>query len=264
MSSWYNEIGKPLSSPGWLEVHHKAKLPERTLFAQRMLEKRPKTIVDIGCGTGLWLDLLNYNDKSDATYIGIDSDPYSVEIAASKAVSWNRKWDYSVKDIDSEKFNCPDADLIIAFNVFPYLDNARALLSSLKKALRPGGLLVVRQYDGALLRFGPLDQRKRSSIENSLQSSLLSSQQFSHFDLDRIYQLISLSNFDSKKFEFEIYQRYSPYDKFSLEYTKNMLKWTSQNTNVYSGNYIADFLDKIESAENISYFVEFDFVAWLS
>jgi len=264
MSNWYNEIGKPLSSPDWLEVHHKAKLPERSLFVQRILAKAPRTIVDIGCGTGLWLDLINNNDKSDAYYIGFDSDPHSLEIAASKAMSWNRRWDYSLKDLGSENFKCPEADLIIAFNVFPYLDNANALLTSLRKALRPGGLLVIRQYDGALLRFGPLDQRKRSSIENSLQSSLLASQKFSHFDLDRIYKLISLSDFDSKKYEFETYQRYSPYDPFALEYIKNMLRWTSQNTNAYSGEYISDFLAGIESTENVSYFVEFDFVAWLS
>ena len=42
MSKWHNKIGKPLSSLEWLETHHNAKLIEREIFVQKILEKQFK------------------------------------------------------------------------------------------------------------------------------------------------------------------------------------------------------------------------------
>lgn len=37
-----NSSGKPLADTIWLENHHRAKLPERTAFAKRLVELHPK------------------------------------------------------------------------------------------------------------------------------------------------------------------------------------------------------------------------------
>jgi len=69
-----NSSGKPLADANWLEIHHRAKLPERIKFAQKLATYNPKKIVDLGCASGLWLELLNQILPNDCEFIGIDSD----------------------------------------------------------------------------------------------------------------------------------------------------------------------------------------------
>lgn len=78
-----NSSGKPLADTIWLENHHRAKLPERTAFAKRLVELHPKSIVDLGCASGLWLELLNQLLPEDCEFIGIDSDGEALSIAAN-------------------------------------------------------------------------------------------------------------------------------------------------------------------------------------
>lgn len=50
-----NSEGFPLASTDWLAIHHRAKLSERGRFADRLAALKPRRIVDLGCGPGLWL-----------------------------------------------------------------------------------------------------------------------------------------------------------------------------------------------------------------
>ena len=46
-------------SADWLEAHHEAKLTEHRRFGETFARYEPSRVVDIGCGTGLRLDLLD-------------------------------------------------------------------------------------------------------------------------------------------------------------------------------------------------------------
>ena len=85
MISQENSTGRPLADAKWLENHHRAKLPERTAFAKKLAKLNPKNIVDLGCATGLWLELLNDILPSDCEFIGIDSDKESLKLATDEA-----------------------------------------------------------------------------------------------------------------------------------------------------------------------------------
>ena len=74
MESQENSSGKPLAAASWLAAHHQAKLPERTAFAQRLSRLNPESIVDLGCASGLWFEVLNQFLPSECEFIGIDSD----------------------------------------------------------------------------------------------------------------------------------------------------------------------------------------------
>lgn len=91
MYSEENSSGKPLANSSWLLNHHRAKLPERTAFAKKLAELHPKKIVDLGCATGLWLELLNEFISSECEFVGIDSDIESLEMAISRSSAWSRK-----------------------------------------------------------------------------------------------------------------------------------------------------------------------------
>ena len=81
----HNPTGRPLSSTGWLDAHHLAKQPERRAFCRRLAELAPRSIVDLGCATGLWLHELDRVLPQDCHFTGLDTDPIALGIAAERA-----------------------------------------------------------------------------------------------------------------------------------------------------------------------------------
>lgn len=259
-----NPSGKPLSSSQWLFEHHLAKLPERKKFLKNIFtDLKPKTIVDLGCATGLWLELANEYVDVNCKFIGIDSDKDAINEAINRSKDWNRKSSFILSDFTSfEKL--PSADIYLAFNIFPYVDNAEKLLEEIRIKLNKNGHLILRQYDGAAIRFGPMEHELRLEVEKVLFNSLNGSAFFKHYDLDRVYNAIDKSNFYTKKMNLELFKRTSPYNKDFLNYFNNTIKWTT--------NYLSDnTADKItnwhkEHIENNhpSYFYEVDLTAILT
>jgi 2-polyprenyl-3-methyl-5-hydroxy-6-metoxy-1,4-benzoquinol methylase len=265
MSNWYNLSGRPLSSLSWLEAHHLAKLPERTNFAKLILERRPKRIVDLGCGSGIWLDLFNQYAELDCEFIGLDTDQHSISAAESRASSWSRKTSFrqvNIEDADS----LPDADIYLVFNIFPYVKDSHRFLEMLRQKIRPCGAVVVRQYDGALLRFGPIDHRHRQSIDLSLHTSLSRSEQFRHYDIDRTFEALATSGFSKKNIDFEVYKRTSPYPSEFVTYLKNTIEWTGSYISNEASELLRNWYEqhRENNFSSPSYFTEFDLIAWLS
>lgn len=266
MSNWHNESGCPLSAISWLEAHHKAKLDERTKFAKRVINASTKTIVDLGCGPGIWLELFSQHAEASCRLHGIDTDEGSIAHASNRSISWAQEASFRCLNIDTNPEEIPEADVYLAFNIFPYIKNIDLLLKTLKKKLRPNGVIVIRQYDGSLLRIGPMSQRDRSLIDTSLQAAVLGSSQFMHYDLDRVFEAISVSCFDNKKIEFEVFKRIAPYPDSFLAYFTNTIEWTLDHISEDAGVKLNNWYSRIKLNEfrAPSYFSETDLVAWLS
>ena len=267
MSSWHNESGRPLASDTWLDAHHRAKLPERTAFANLIAKQAPRRVVDLGCGPGLWLDLLSAAVGPECELVGIDSDENSLETARARARLWPQRSTFAAVDFETQASALSEADVFLAFNIFPYVANPDELLSALRSRLRPGGCLIVRQYDGALLRMGPMSDHDRQLIDMSLMASVVGSGQFKHYDLDRVFQSIAGSSFATKTIDFEVFRRVAPYPPEFQSYLLNTIEWTRK--------YISDEArERLEAWRRTtghgastgapSYFMEVDLVAWLS
>jgi len=123
MISQENSTGKPLASANWLALHHQAKLPERIAFAKRMAALKPANIVDLGCASGLWLELLDQFFPTECEFIGIDSDEELLNMAVQRSSSWQRKVSFLQLDLEQETSRIPSSDLTLAFNIFPYIRN---------------------------------------------------------------------------------------------------------------------------------------------
>ena len=266
MDTWYNASGRPLSSTSWLETHHRAKLHERKLFAQSILNCGPKRIVDLGCGPGLWLDLLNGLIPTDCEFIGVDGDSAALDEAYRRAAHWTRPSRFLKLNIDEDFEQLPEADMFLAFNLFPYLTGPERVLSSIEPKIVNGGTLIIRQYDGALVRFGPLDQERRGRMEASLQASVLGSSEFRHYDLDLLFEAVASSNFKRKDLSFELFQRTAPYSREFIEYAYNTVEWVARHSSEDVSVDLEKWLAKNLSAnsQRPSYFVEVDLVGWLS
>ncbi|WP_288147302.1 class I SAM-dependent methyltransferase [Thomasclavelia cocleata] len=232
MKNWKNESGKQLSSDEWLRTHHNAKLQERTEFVKKNIKSTDKIVIDIGCGSGLWMELFASFLSEDCRLIGVDSDEKALEKAKLRMGNSNCHSSFINCNVEDKVLDLPKADLILLFNMSCYIKNLDIFLEKLRMRLTSNGRIIVRQYDGSNIRIGPMEEKVRKLIDNSLFSSLYSSSEFHHYDLDRVFEAIGKSSFSNKKIEMETYFKKTPYTKEVLEYLEEHIRWTS--------NYISE------------------------
>lgn len=263
-TNWHNKSGKPLSSSSWLLDHHNAKLPERRQFVKDIMSSGIKTVVDIGCGSGLWLELFDEIAPPECKLIGIDSDQNLISEARAK--KWSHHVEFHSFDVVKSISSIPNADLFLAFNIFPYLDDPEKFIRNLKNKMTCEGKIIIRQYDGSNLRFGPMRQSDRYEIDTSLYTSVSSSNQFNHYDLDRIHEVIQSVNFENSFIDFELFKRVSPYDDDFFKYYINTINWTKKYISDSAKEKLLEWehLYLNRHTKNNSYFTEVDLVAILS
>lgn len=262
MISQENSTGKPLASANWLEIHHRAKIPERTAFAKKLVDIHPKKIVDLGCASGLWLELLNGIFPIECEFVGIDSDEESLQLAVERSKSWDRKVSFMQLNIEKDALKIPASDLTLAFNIFPYIKNLDSFISVLSSRT-PRGVLAIRQYDGASIRFGPMLTSERQKMEMDLRVATENSQKFRHYDLDRTFNSLRKSAYENSSYEFELFARSSPFSEEFIPYYKETLLWTCQHLSDSSAEYLLKWMNEDPQMLN-RYFYEVDLVALLS
>jgi SAM-dependent methyltransferase len=110
-------------------------------FASRVA--RDARILDYGCGHGRLCGELAAQGFTQL--LGLDSSPKMIRLARER----NPDIEFSV--VESRRVPCEDAslDAVLLFAVLtciPEADSQRALVTNLRRALRPGGLLLVSDY----------------------------------------------------------------------------------------------------------------------
>lgn len=257
-----NTTGSPLADATWLLNHHRAKIPERFAFAKRLVELKPKSVVDLGCATGLWLEVFNQLLPPECVFVGIDSDPESLKMAEQRGSSWKRKVSFLQLDLEKDVSKIPPADLTLAFNIFPYIQDLDFFIKALSLRI-PRGILAVRQYDGASIRFGPMPTSQRQTIEADLRVATECSQKFHHYDLDRTFSTLHKSEYKKFNYEFELFARSSPFPDDFLPYYSETLLWTCQHLSELSAEYLQNWIKEDPLLLN-RYFYEVDLIALLS
>lgn len=266
-TNWRNSVGLPLSGDDWLLIHHNAKKQERLAFAKKMIQDSDvKSVVDLGCGTGLWLDTFAQVLPHSSNLTGVDLDENSIKSARSKSNTWAQNANFILADFTNNRFNLPEAEIYLAFNVFGYVSEPLKTLKKLKSQLPTNSQLIIRQYDGSALRFGPMEHSSRLSIDTSLYAGVGASRQFHHYAADRVFSAIFDAEFKATNTYLDTYSVKSPYSAEQLLYIRNMLDWTSQQISevdidkldTWAQTYLSD------KNSNNSYFYETDFVAVVS
>jgi uncharacterized protein (DUF2062 family) len=116
-------------------------------------------LLDIGCGQGLMLALLAEarHDRRGGTWagapppvfdrmIGVETRPRVAAIARDAL-----REDAEVITLDARDSRLPEADVILLFDVLHLMSgpDQERLLAAVKAALRPGGVIVIREADAA-------------------------------------------------------------------------------------------------------------------
>lgn len=107
------------------------------------LRKAPfQDLLDVGCGTGPMIELLS-KEYPGAALTGIDLTPKMIETAQAKGIVNAR---FVVGDSENLPFGENSFDAIICANSFHHYPNPQAFFDGVKRTLRPGGRLVLRDY----------------------------------------------------------------------------------------------------------------------
>jgi hypothetical protein len=153
----------------------------------------------------------------------------------------------------------PEADLTLAFNIFPYIPDADRFLEILY-SLNQANRIVVRQYDGGTMRIGPMPVDDRAAMDSSLQASLNSSSEFSHYDLDRTYSAIRNSSYTLEDVDLEVTQRIAPFPQEFVDYFDGTVAWISEHLSEEARRGLSRIVSKDRTR---LYFAELDLTAVL-
>lgn len=105
------------------------------------LEKeRFSDILDAGCGPAPMISLLA-EKYPDCHYTGLDLTPAMIEKAKQKNIT---NATFVVGDCENFPFEKDSFDAIICSNSFHHYPNPQAFFDSVKRCLRPGGRLILR------------------------------------------------------------------------------------------------------------------------
>lgn len=114
--------------------------------ASRLLERlelmnvKPKTVLDAGCGTGFCTRILD-KKFSKAKTIGVDIAAGMIEYAKKQKGLFN-KIEYQIADVEKLPFNNNQFDLIFSNLTVQWVGDLKQMFTELNRVLKPGGLLV--------------------------------------------------------------------------------------------------------------------------
>jgi SAM-dependent methyltransferase len=124
----------------------------RDLLVRTVTERRPRRVLDMGCGAGLYLAVM-LEAAPDATGIGVDVDPHAAALARRTVSERGLADRASVEAVDIQEALAADRpgaltegiDLALLANVIYYVpvDERVELLRAVARLLAPGGALVV-------------------------------------------------------------------------------------------------------------------------
>ena len=148
------EINKPFVNPDVKGYVAKFETESREVYAQReaivrTLElKKGMAVADIGAGTGAFTRLIAERVGPEGKVYAVDISPAFLEHIAKEAERLGHAHVKTVQGTQqSTRLAVGSIDLAFLCDVYHHLENPTATLASIRRALKPKGVLVVVDFD---------------------------------------------------------------------------------------------------------------------
>ena len=100
------------------------------------------SVLDVGCGTGILVPLIHERIGDKGSITAIDPSPEMIKQAKKNYGDFtNVKWKIGL--IEETKFKKKEFDFVIAFAVFPHIDDKPEALNIIKHCLKKNGKLFI-------------------------------------------------------------------------------------------------------------------------
>jgi SAM-dependent methyltransferase len=147
-------INAPFQKADVKEFVKRFETDDREVFARRheitrsLGLKSGMAVADIGAGTGLFSRLFAEEVGSRGKVYAVDISPTFLDHIAAQARKNGQSQIVTIRGTQ-ESTNLPPRSIDLAFlcDVYHHLENHQKILASIHQALRPGGLLVLVEFD---------------------------------------------------------------------------------------------------------------------
>jgi 2-polyprenyl-3-methyl-5-hydroxy-6-metoxy-1,4-benzoquinol methylase len=131
-----------LFGSAWFRLTRDATIVERTRWMNHYAQSAPQPklrMLDVGCGSGASLLLLDRNPGKIASYLGVDRD-----IAGLEERFRNTRLPHEFRNVDLDSdWSFGTFDFVSCLEVIEHLLNDRHLFAKLAQSVAPGGRLVL-------------------------------------------------------------------------------------------------------------------------
>lgn len=128
-------------------------IPEPNKCYRILLDKLPKsakTLVDVGCGTGTMLKIIDENLDGIQQLVGVDISEKMIEEASKKK---SRKVSFMVGDVEHLPFDDNCFDIVICMHSFHHYPKAQEAINEMFRVCSKGGqVYIVENYKTGLSR----------------------------------------------------------------------------------------------------------------
>lgn len=169
--------GQQMVDSDWLDVHFEASRPEYESMLYAAGIQSGWTVLDAGTGSGSFLPLLSDLVGENGKLCAIDLAIENVEIVQKQLITQKLSCPTEMRQgsITEIPFEDNTFDAIWCANTFQYLtkDELEGALAEFQRVVKPGGLVVVKEFDATALYFGPFDPILIWHLFEALQGSEL-------------------------------------------------------------------------------------------
>ena len=132
-----------------------------TIFLDWLTPPADARWLDIGCGTGVFTDLI-VSRCSPATVVAIDPSEPQIEIARKKAIA--QRVDFRVADVQELPFSDKAFDVVVSALVINFISDRPQALTQMCRVCRPHGVIAGYVWDFAAQR-GPVSSLVRDVFD---------------------------------------------------------------------------------------------------
>ena len=160
-----SSTGLVQSTPIQLDRHYRSAQVEYEGALRSVGIEPGWTVLDAGCGGGSFLPMLSDLVGPNGSLIALDLAPENI----GRIDQWAREAGLSSRlrthaaSITSMPLDDATVDCVWSANVMQYLSEpeAKQAIAEMKRVLKPGGLLAVKDFDASLINWSPFDQDLR-------------------------------------------------------------------------------------------------------
>lgn len=154
-------------------------------FFQRMLTEylevmqidRARSVLDMGCGTGVASRALLRRSDFAGKIVGIDLSPYLAQVADRLTTEEGFGGRAEFRAGDTRSLNVPEGefDAVIAHTLVSHVDDPLAVIKEAARVVKPGGLIGIFDGDYASMSFGHSDPAQAKVSDEAIIKSIITS-----------------------------------------------------------------------------------------